>query len=170
MVITEKKFNNYKPKILNKIFEFTINAKTHKQQNTTRSKTKKNNCRISLFSVPYIPQINQKLEKAFTKNNVFFHCLSGPKLGNILCAPNKTKRNLLDQKGIYQVKCSCDPDKCYIGKMRIPIRTKMVQHEADSASQKAINMKSGISKHERECPFGTINWKKPEVIESMADT
>ena len=46
----------------------------------------------------------------------------------------------------------------------------MAQHEAGVASQKGINITSGISKHARECPFGRMNWNKPEIIKTMADT
>ena len=67
--------------------------------------------------MPYIPQINEKLKKAFTRNNVSFHCSAGPKLGNILSAPNKTKFNPLDKKGIYKVNCSCYPNKCFVGRL-----------------------------------------------------
>ena len=167
---------NYKPKKPkpgSSIKPFNLRSMQKHKTNETRQdqpKTKKNNHHITWVSVPYIPQINEKLKKAFTRNNVSFHCSAGPKLGNILSAPNKTKYNPLDKKGIYKVWCSCDPDKCYIGQTRVPIRTRMAQHEADAASQKRINIVSGISKHARECPFGRINWSKPEIIKTMADT
>ena len=143
----------------------------HKTNETRQdqAKKKKNNSHITWVSVPYIPQINEKLKKAFTRNNLSFHCSAGPKLGNILSAPNKTKCNPLDKKGIYKVKCSWDPDKCYIGQIRVTIRTRMAQHETNAASQKGINIISGISKHARECPFKRINWSKPEIIKTMAD-
>ena len=37
-------------------------------------------------------------------------------------------------------------------------------------AQKEINIISGIIKHARECPFGRINWSKPEIIKTIADT
>ena len=46
----------------------------------------------------------------------------------------------------------------------------MAQHEADAASQKAINMISDISKHAKEYPFGTINFNRPLVKKTMAHT
>ena len=144
----------------------------HKTNETRQdqAKTKKNNPHITWVSMPYIPQINEKLKKAFTRNNVSFHCSAGPRLGNILSAPNKTKCNSFDKKSIYKVKCSCDPDKCYIGHTRVTTRTRIAQNKANAAPQKGINKISGISKHARKCPFERRNWNKPEIMETMGVT
>ena len=62
----------------------------------------------------------------------------------------QTKQNRLDQKGIYKLNCSCNPEKCYIGLTRVNIKTRMKQHEEDVTSNKDSNTISGISKHARE--------------------
>ena len=46
----------------------------------------------------------------------------------------------------------------------------MAQLEADATYEKGINIITGISKNARECIFGRINWRKPEIIKTMADT
>ena len=125
MVTIEKKINkmvkNYKPnkpKPELSIKPYNLQSMQKHKTNETRqdqAKTKKNNRHITWVSVPYIPQINEKLKKAFKRNNLSFHCSVGPKLRNILKTPNKTKCNSLDKKAICKVKCLCDPNKCYIG-------------------------------------------------------
>ena len=98
-----------------------------------------------------------------------FHSTSGPKLGNILCAANKTKHNRLNKKGIYKLKCSCNPEKNYIGQTRVNIKTRMKQHEGDLTSNKDSNTISGISKHARECSQGKVYWDKPVILKTIIE-
>ena len=99
-----------------------------------------------------------------TTNGVDFHSKPGPKLGNLLCGPNKTRPNPLDQKGIYELQCSCNLECKYIGQTRVSFRTRMGQHQSDVTSNKGENNISGISKHARECTSGTIQWDQPKIL------
>ena len=55
------------------------------------NKTKQRKNHISWVSIPYIPHLNEQLEKIFIKHNISFHSFSGPKSGDILCSINKSK-------------------------------------------------------------------------------
>ena len=70
----------------------------------------------------------------------------------------KTKHNRLDKKRMYKLKCSCNPEKCYIGQTRVNIKTRMKQHEGDVTSYKNSNTISGISKHAQEYSKGKVDW------------
>ena len=71
------------------------------------------------------------------------------------------------RKSVYNVNCSCDPKKVYIGQTRVNIATRMKQHKADVESNKLAEHISGISKHAKNCPTGHIDWKKPKIIKIL---
>ena len=98
-----------------------------------------------------------------------FHSKPGPKLGNILCSSNKTRPPPIDQKGVYQLSCSCSTDAKYIGQTRVSFKTRMGQHSSDVTSNKLDENISGISKHARHCNNGTINWNEPEILTTFND-
>ena len=103
-----------------------------------------------------------------TRKSQNFHSKPGPKLGNLLCASNKSRPNPLDQKGVYQLSCSCNPEAKYIGQTRVSFRTRMGQHAADTTSSKPDENISGISKHAPHCTSGTIKWEEPTIISTFA--
>ena len=96
-----------------------------------------------------------------------FHSKPGPKLGNVLCSNNKTRPPKYDQKGVYQLTCSCDPSAKYIGQTRVNFKTRMKQHHNDVTSQKHDENISGISKHARHCNNGTITWEEPQILSTF---
>ena len=98
-----------------------------------------------------------------------FHSKPGPKLGNILCAANKSRPDRLDLKGVYELRCSCSEKAKYIGQTRVSFRVRMRQHKDDVTSNKPDANISGISKHARYCTSGTINWDNPKIIATFSD-
>ena len=134
------------------------------------SRQQQNEKRITFASISYVPSINNQLKRAFFSNNVDFRFKPGPKLGNLLSGLNNTRPSSFDQKGVYQLKCSCNSERTYIGQMRVSFRTtRMGQHCNDVTSTKFENHISGISKHARECSSGAINWDEPTIITTVND-
>ena len=133
------------------------------------SKTKSQEAVSTFASIPYVPSINRLLKRAFLSYGVDYHSKPGPKLGNLLCGPNKTRHPPLTQKGVYQLTCSCNPERKYVGQTRVSFRTRMSQHQKDVSSSKSEQNISGISKHARECTSGDINWEEPEIVATFND-
>ena len=111
----------------------------------------------------------EERKRVFLQNDVDYHTKPGPKLGNLLCSRNKTRPDPIDNKGIYQLSCSCDPQAKYIGQTRVSFRTRMSQHAADVTSSKPDENISGISKHARHCSSGTISWDEPKIIATLTN-
>jgi hypothetical protein len=138
------------------------------QQQQQQRQQQHDRCK-TFASVPYVASLHRQLKRAFLSNGVDYHSKPGPKLGNLLCASNKTRPDRLDQKGVYELTCSCDPGSKYIGQTRVSFKTRMGQHAADTTSNKLDENISGISKHARHCNEGNIKWDEPKILTTFAD-
>ena len=97
-----------------------------------------------------------------------YHARPGQKLGNVFCAPNKSRPDPMDLKGVYLLTCEFCGAK-YVGQTRVSFRARMAQHKNDVTSSKTDEHISGISKHARNCPNNVINWEKPEILATFND-
>ena len=52
-----------------------------------------------------------------------FHSKQGPKLGDILCASIKSRSHPLDQQGIYELSCSCNPQAKQVKHVHLLLHT-----------------------------------------------
>ena len=108
--------NGYEEKTLRKIVS-----------NFKAGGNKKNNNSNKFVSLPYIPNLKNKLKKVFSKAgfNVMFK--SGRKLSSILTSRNKQKIGKNSYPGVYKMTCKCNSN--YIGHTGKNIYTRGKEHE-----------------------------------------
>lgn len=98
------------------------------------------------ISLPFIPDITNKLKSVFKQHNFEIVHSSNGKLQNLLvCLKDKT--NALKKSGIYEISCSECEEK-YIGQTKRALETRYKEHLA--SVQKQQTTKSAVALHAME--------------------
>ena len=107
----------------------------------------------TFVSLPFIPDLSNKLKKVFHKAGFTAMFKSGRSLSSILTGRNKPKLPINSYPGVYRVPCKCLVN--YIGHTGKQIQTRGKEHE------KAVFMgnwdESALSEHTKECNEG-VDW------------
>ena len=103
--------------------------------------------------ITYIPGISHQLKRALAKAGVNTVFKSGPKLKDILCAGNTTKRDPCKKKGVYKYTCPCDSKSTYVGQTSRSFELRWEEH--NRAIQHKQWAHSGLTQHYEQCqkPF-----------------
>ena len=110
-------------------------------------------------SLPWIPQISQKLKKSFKKAGCEVSFKAPKNLNSILTSKNKPKLPPNSQPGIYLVPCGCKSG--YTGETKKQIRTRKREHE--KAVFHRETEKSGLAEHNDDCQQ-TIEWENTRTL------
>lgn len=134
--------NGYSVKTVEKLI--TLHAKKiSKRKSTTLTPEREPMKRITM---PYIPEITQKLKKVFKKHNLEIVHNSNSKLQNYI-VQLKDKTDDLKKSGIYEISCSECEDK-YIGQTKRSIEIRFKEHVSSVQKQQAT--KSAVALHALE--------------------
>ena len=120
--------------------------------NTNNNNNNNNNDEVQLrpnAKIPFIPGgISYKLKRALNKAGCSAHVTAGQKLQSLLCAPNKTRPNRLDNSGIYKYHCP-NHKKDYVGETKRSFKIRDEEHRKAAASGKWSH--SGLTQHMERC-------------------
>lgn len=82
------------------------------------------------ISMPFFPQITQKLENELKKFDIKISYNNRGKLSDVLGSSKDIERDELEKSGIYTIECSlCDVK--YIGQTKRNLRTRFKEHQDD---------------------------------------
>ena len=116
---------------------------------------KEGNEPTKFVSLPFIPNLSNKLKNVFRKAGFTAMFKSGRSLSSILTSRNKPKLPKNSYPGVYRVPCNCRNN--YIGHTGKQVSTRGTEHE------KAVFTgnwgHSALSEHTKECHEG-IDWEK----------
>lgn len=130
--------------------------KIHKRNLTTLSFEKEPLKRVSL---PYIPEITNKLKSVFKKHNMEIVHSSNGKLQNLL-VNLKDKTDPLKKSGIYEISCN-ECEQKYIGQTKRSIEVRYGEHEA-SIRKNETHPKSAVALHANE--YDHKDWNTNNVV------
>ena len=141
--------NGYEENILRKILS---NFKSSNER-----KSQKN-----FVSMPFVPNISQKLKKVFSKAGFDVMFKSGRRLENVLTSRNKPKLPKNSYPGVYKAPCNCNRN--YIGHTGKKVSSRGVEHE------KAIYMghwdSSALAGHSKDCQLN-VDWERFETLSTQ---
>ena len=125
--------------------------------NQKKTKKKKENNRYT--SMPYIPNISNKLRKAFKKADCTLSFKSPTNLESILTIRNKPRLPPNSKPGVYFTPTECC--KGYTGETKKKVNTRINEHK--KAVFKGDVRSDALAKHTQECPC-TIKWQDTTTI------
>ena len=115
--------------------------------------------------IPYIPGIFLEIRRTLNEAGINTCATSGQKLGQVLCAKNKTQPEQKQRKGIYQLSCPCDAKSIYVGQTIRAIDRRCLEHK--TAAEKGNWPHSGISQHKELCKE-PVEWEDPKILKTMS--
>jgi hypothetical protein len=110
--------------------------------------------------LPYIPTISNQLKRALGKAGARASLKLGSKLGDILCAKNKTRPDAMAGKGIYKFQCQCDPNATYVEETVRSFEKHKNEHK--KAAESGHWQHSGLTQYREDCTT-LFNWE-PEIL------
>ena len=141
--------NGYKRQVLERI----ANPNNNRPRNTQGNKN-------MFVSLPYVPGIDKKLKKVFSKAGLNVVYKSGRNLESVLSNRNKPKLSPNSCPGCYRIPCHCGAN--YIGETKKRAVTRFEEHE--KAIFKGLTSDSALSEHAlKSCDKG-IDWENSSTI------